>query len=117
MRIGELATRAGVSTSKIRFYETRGLLPAAARSQSGYRDFEEQALLAIRLIDRAQKLGFSLAAVGAHLRLPENADRKASLHAGLELKLTELDAHLQEIQARRSIIVELINEIRDLRVG
>ena len=36
MRIGELAKRAGVGTSKIRFYESRGLLAPAARLANGY---------------------------------------------------------------------------------
>jgi len=115
MRIGELADRAGVSTSKIRFYEGRGLLPPAARLANAYRDYDEQALLIVRFIDRAQRLGFSLAEVGGHLRLPENADRKASLQARLEVKLAELDGHMQAIQERRAVIVALIEEVRDLR--
>ena len=115
MRIGELAARAGVSTSKIRFYEGRGLLPATARSLSGYRDYDEQALLILRFIVRAQKLGFSLADVGGHLSLPHGTDRKASLQAGLETKLTEIDAHMEAIRARRTVIVGLIKEVRDLR--
>lgn len=37
MRIGELACRAGVAASTIRFYESSGLLPAATRGTNGYR--------------------------------------------------------------------------------
>jgi len=111
--VGELAERAGVSTSKIRFYEGRGLLPPAARLANAYRDYDEQALLIVRFIDRAKRLGFSLAEVGGHMRLPKNADRKASLR--LEVKLAELDGHMQAIQERRAVIVALIEEVRDLR--
>jgi DNA-binding transcriptional MerR regulator len=37
MRIGELAKRAGVIASKLRFYEARGVLLSAVRSENGYR--------------------------------------------------------------------------------
>ena len=56
MRIGELAERAGVSTSTIRFYERRGLLPPAERLANGYRSYDERALFTVRFIDRAQSL-------------------------------------------------------------
>ncbi|PIO44715.1 MerR family DNA-binding transcriptional regulator [Phyllobacterium zundukense] len=44
MRIGLLAARAGVSISRIRFYEAQGLLPLPPRHRSGYRDYDERAL-------------------------------------------------------------------------
>ena len=115
MRIGELAERAEVSTSKIRFYEGRGLLPATARRGNGYRDYDEQALLTLRFIDRAQSLGFTLAEVATHLHLPRGVDRKANLQGRLEVKLAELDAHMLAVQERRAVIVSLIEEVRELR--
>ena len=115
MRIGELAERATVSTSKIRFYEARGLLPPAARLANRYRDYDERALLTVRFIDRAQSLGFTLAEVSRHLHLPEGVDRKASLTGRLKAKLLELDAHILAAQERRAVIVGLIEEVRGLR--
>ena len=115
MRIGELAGRAGINTSKIRFYESRGLLPPAARLANGYRDYDERALLTVRFIDRAQSLGFTLAEVARHLQLPEGVDRKARLQGRLEVKLKELDAHIRAAQERRAVIVGLIEEVRRLR--
>ena len=44
MCIGELAERAGISTSKLHFYEARGILPTVARFENGYRDYEDHAL-------------------------------------------------------------------------
>ncbi len=115
MRIGELAERAEVSTSKIRFYEARGLLAPAVRLANGYRDYDEPALLTVRFIDRAQSLGFTLAEVARHLHLPKAADRKASLQGRLEAKLLELDAHILAAQARKLMLVDLIEEVRGLR--
>ena len=115
MRVGELAKRAAVSTSKIRFLEARGLLVPAVRLANGYRDYDDRALLTVRFIDRAQSLGFTLAEVSRHLHLPQGVDRKDSVHSRLKAKVLELDAHILAAQARRATIVDLIAEVRGLR--
>ena len=115
MRIGELARRAGVSTSKIRFYEASNLMPPAPRLANGYRDYGGRALDVVKFIGRAQSLGFSLGDIAAHLRSPE-VGRKERLQARLEAKLAELDAHMQEVRARRTMILRLIEEVREARI-
>jgi MerR family transcriptional regulator, copper efflux regulator len=62
VRIGELATRTGVSPKTIRYYEDIGLLPAPPRTRSGYRDYDE---------DAAARLGFVRAAASVGLTLGE----------------------------------------------
>ncbi len=115
MRIGELARRAGVSTSRIRFYEARGLLLPAARSANGYREYDTRSLEVIGFIGRAQGLGFALRDVAAHLRLPAGDGRKAGLQARLEARLAELDASLEEVRARRASVLAAIEEVRRSR--
>jgi MerR family copper efflux transcriptional regulator len=117
MRIGELAKRAGVSTSKLRFYEARGVLLPAARSENGYRDYGDHALEVVRFTTRAQSLGFTLRDVAAHLRSPDDGGRKARLQAQLEAKLVELDAHIEQARARRMMVLKLIEEVRKARAG
>ena len=113
MRIGEFAKRAGVSTSKIRFYETRGLLPAAGRSANGYRTYDATDLRIVTFIDRARALGFSLADIGRFMSRPAEARRaKHGLVAALEAKLAEVDEHMAVVQARRGEIVALLGELR-----
>ena len=116
MRIGELARRAGVRTSAIRFYEAKGLLPAARRTSNGYRDHPAETLAVLAFITRAQTLGFTLADVAGHLSLPKG-DRKNRLQHRLEEKLSELDAHLRQVEARRTLIAELIAEMREAGAG
>jgi len=48
MRIGDLETPTGASTSTIRFYEAQGLLTAAARLSSGYRDGDRLAVEVVK---------------------------------------------------------------------
>ena len=114
MRIGELAERAGVSTSRVRFYEARGLLPFAARLANGYRDYGDHALDVLVFIGRAQSLGFTWREVAAHLRSRAGKGRKTRLRARLESKLSELDAQAEAMLARRAIIVDLIEELRNI---
>jgi len=59
MKIGDLASRAGVSASAIRYYEKIGLLPAPSRS-SGQRRYSPEALDRVLLIRFAGEMGFSL---------------------------------------------------------
>ncbi|WP_030763990.1 MULTISPECIES: MerR family transcriptional regulator [unclassified Streptomyces] len=59
MRIGELAERAGTSTRTLRYYESRGLLPAR-RAGNGYRTYDEDDLRLLRQIRMLQDFGFDL---------------------------------------------------------
>lgn len=59
MKIGDLAKRAGVNASAIRYYEKIGLLPAPSRS-SGQRRYSSEALDRVLLIRFAGEMGFTL---------------------------------------------------------
>ena len=112
MRIGQLAREAGVSASRIRFYEGSGLLPPAARATNGYRLYDARDLKIIGFIERAQKLGFSLKEIGAFLVAPADQRSAQALTPRLEAKLAEIDDHIREAKARRREIARLIVELR-----
>jgi MerR family redox-sensitive transcriptional activator SoxR len=57
--IGELARRAGVATSALRYYEDQGLI-ASTRSSAGQRRYSRQTLRRIAFIGAAQAVGLSL---------------------------------------------------------
>jgi MerR family transcriptional regulator, redox-sensitive transcriptional activator SoxR len=59
MAIGEVAERAGMTTSRIRYYETRGLLPEPERA-AGKRRYDEEVFRRLAIIDAAQRVGFTL---------------------------------------------------------
>jgi DNA-binding transcriptional MerR regulator len=58
--IGQLAQRAGIAASAIRYYEYEGLLQPESRTKAGYRMYSPQAVRQLFFIKRAQQLGFSL---------------------------------------------------------
>jgi DNA-binding transcriptional MerR regulator len=60
VKIGQVAREAGVSVDTVRFYERRGVLPAARRRPSGYREFGASAVGRIRMAKTLQELGFTL---------------------------------------------------------
>jgi DNA-binding transcriptional MerR regulator len=60
LRVSELAERAGVAASTVRFYERAGLLSPPRRAANGYRVFDESALDELAFISRAKGIGMSL---------------------------------------------------------
>lgn len=60
MKIGEIAKAADVTTSRIRFYERKGIIPVGDRAGNGYRDYPEELVALLKFIEQAQSLGFTL---------------------------------------------------------
>jgi len=61
LRTGALAKATGVSADTIRHYERIGVLPRAARTESGYRVYPASALERVLVVQRALRIGFTLA--------------------------------------------------------
>ena len=59
-RIGEVAKATGLSAHTIRFYEGRGLVQPAQRSEAGYRRYDDADLRRLRLLQNARTLGIPL---------------------------------------------------------
>lgn len=103
LRIGELAAAAAVSTKTVRYYEQVGLLPHAARSESGYRLYTETDLRRLRFIARAKTLGFSLAEVRDILDLGDQGQRPCRhVQTLLDRHVAALDEQLRALQAVRA---------------
>lgn len=101
MKIGELAARTGMTTSAIRFYEQSGLLPPAGRGQNGYRIYDEAAAERLRMIQLAQRLGFSLVDMRAAAD-EMDAFSKAGLLARLDARMREIDAMRAQLDGQRA---------------
>jgi MerR family redox-sensitive transcriptional activator SoxR len=102
LSIGEVADRAGIAVSAIRYYERNRLLPKAERV-SGQRRFTEETVQRLGIIDVAKQAGFSLDEVGVLLTsIDEGAPAHKQLQALAERKLPEVDALIERAQAMRN---------------
>ncbi|MGW2558051.1 MerR family transcriptional regulator [Streptomyces sp. NPDC001514] len=104
MRIGELAQRAGTTTRTLRYYESRGLLPAR-RAVNGYRTYDEDDLRLLQQIRTLQDFGFELEETRPFVEClraghPAGDACPASL-AVYRRKLAELDELIGRLQAVR----------------
>ena len=108
MNIGEVASRAGVPAKTIRYYESVGLIPAAARRGNGYRSYSDTDLHTLRFIHRARGLGFSVAEVEDLLALWRNKRRKSQAVKAIALaKIVEIERKIAALEAMKRTIRHL----------
>jgi MerR family redox-sensitive transcriptional activator SoxR len=101
LSIGEVAWRAGVSVSAIRFYERSGLLPEPDRV-GGRRRFGGEAVRRLEIIDVAKQAGFSLAEIRILLDSVDAGEPAHSqLRALAEHKLPEVEKLIERAEAMR----------------
>jgi MerR family mercuric resistance operon transcriptional regulator len=109
MRIGQVADATGVTVEALRFYERRSLLPAPARTSSGYRDYPPEAVAVVRFIRHAQQLGFSLDDIDGMLHLaaggPDNCD---TVRALAEAKIDQIRQKIASLSAMQAALGQLV---------
>lgn len=103
-RIGEAASRSGLTPATIRFYEDIGLLERARRSDSGYRTYGKEDLRKLRLIANARALGIAI-------------DDIAALMATSDLTCTDYVHRLRPlVERQRTVVAERMAELHRLEV-
>lgn len=99
LTIGDLSARTGLAVSAIRFYETHGIVHPL-RNAGGHRRYDKADLRRLSFAMIAQRLGFSLADIAAHMaHLPTHkAPRKAdwtristTMRTDIETRITQLE--------------------------
>lgn len=101
MPIGELARRAHMRPSAIRYYESVGLLPVPDRV-AGKRRYDLDALQRLSVITAAQHAGLTLAEIRELLRADERGRVSARMQALASRKLPEVDALIARAEAVRA---------------
>ena len=99
LTIGEVAARAGVATSAVRYYERRGLLEADER-RSGQRRFREPTLRRLVFIGMLQDAGLSLDDIEVILGASTVDEWKAVARE----RLAALDAEIERLQRARAYL-------------
>jgi MerR family redox-sensitive transcriptional activator SoxR len=101
LAIGEVARKAGVATSSIRYYESIGLLPAPARLH-GQRRYGTDVLGRLAFIGVAQSAGFTLTEIRDLVHGVDGGDGMASqIRALSNRKLAEVNALLERTKAMK----------------
>lgn len=108
MNIGQASEQSGVSAKMIRYYESVGLLPEAARRPNGYRDYGDQDIAILQFVRRTRDLGFSLEEVATLLALWSDKKRPSR-----EVKRLA-EKHIADLEQRMREMRSVIKTLREL---
>lgn len=108
MQIQELAQRAGVSATTVRYYESIRLLPKPKRRANQYRNYTEADVERVRLVAGARSLDLSLDDIREMLALRDRRE------APCRLLLDQLERKAGEIKQRIAQLQRLEKELRQL---
>ena len=106
--IGVAAQRAGVSARMLRHYEALGLLPPVARTDSGYRQYAEADVHALRFVRRARDLGFSMQEITTLLGLWQDKARASSQVKSIA------QAHIDDLHTRIAAMQDMQRTLQQL---
>ena len=108
-KIGAVATRAGLGVEALRFYESRGLLEPAARTDSGYRLYDGAVFERLDFIRKAQAVGFNLEEIARIIAEARDGELPcAEVRRLAAEKLAELDRRMAELRRYRRELKETV---------
>ncbi|MFI7617217.1 MerR family transcriptional regulator [Nonomuraea terrae] len=113
MRIGELASQAGVSVRSLRYYEERGLL-SSTRSASGQRRYTDDEVERVRFIQRLYAAGLSSRTIAELLPCVDSPSERNDDEAfeRLTQERERIDRHIEELCETREALDRLIDANR-----
>lgn len=104
LSIGEVAAKAGIATSAIRYYEDVGVLPAAERV-NGRRRYSPEVLTRLAVVRMAQDAGFTVAEIATLLNgFDPDTPAAARWRALAGRKVVEIDAQIARAQLMRRVL-------------
>lgn len=106
MKIGQIAKASGVRIDTLRYYEKEGLIKPASRTESGYREYDANAVEQMRFILKAKALGFSLQEIRELLSLRlDRENRPCSEVKDLaQAKLVKIEEKIAGLQGMHRIL-------------
>jgi MerR family copper efflux transcriptional regulator len=110
VNIGQAARLSGVSAKMVRHYEGLGLLPRVARTDGGYRQYNEADVHTLRFVKRARALGFSMAEIGELVGLWQNRRRaSANVRKVAQKHADDLAQRIAAMQEMQQTLQHLIH--------
>jgi len=117
---GALAKAAGVSPDTIRHYERIGVLPRASRTESGYRVYPASALERVLVVQRALRIGFTLAELAEVLKARDAGGAPCRrVYQLAQEKLKGIEADIEALKLTRRYVQKVLAdwERRTQRAG
>ena len=108
MNIGRASVESGISAKMIRYYESIGLIPAASRSDGGYREYSDNDVHTLRFIRRARDLGFTVEQMVELLALWRDRKRASADVKRIALK------HVEELERKARELREMSGTLKHL---
>ena len=109
LNIGRAAAFSGVSAKMIRHYESVGLLPAARRTEAGYRQYTAADVHTLQFIRHARDLGFSIPEITELVGLWQNRERPSrQVKALAQAHIQQLEQKAQELLAMKATLEHLV---------
>jgi MerR family transcriptional regulator, copper efflux regulator len=107
-RIGELSQRLGLTPRALRYWEERGLLPAARRTAGGLRIYGDEHVRASRGIQRLKQAGFTLEEIVSIQGAMRGSTTALSGMGTLATSLSAREAQIRErIREQQALLLEL----------
>ncbi len=111
MRIGEIATRVGVATSTIRFYEESGLIPEPERTPSGYRDYDPAVADRLAFIRAGQAVGLTLGELRDVLEIRDRGEAPCRhVTTLINTRIDDIDRRIDDLHRVRRDLVALAGD-------
>jgi MerR family transcriptional regulator, mercuric resistance operon regulatory protein len=109
LTVGQLASRAGVRTDTIRYYERAGLLPVPQRTEGEHRRYGRADVDRLLFIRGAQRLGLRLAEIRDLLTVRDTGDCPCEPAADLlQQHVTQIDQEIGRLSALRSELLAML---------
>ncbi|MDP7101191.1 MAG: MerR family DNA-binding transcriptional regulator, partial [Rhodospirillales bacterium] len=111
MNIGQASELSGIPSKTIRYYESIGLIPAPARTDSGYRDYSQPEIETMRFIQRARNLGFTIKDVCELVDLWQDQHRaSAQVKALTQRHISDIENKIKKLDSMRHTLVTLADK-------
>ncbi|WP_416150171.1 MerR family transcriptional regulator [Salipaludibacillus sp. HK11] len=110
LTIGKIAQLSQVSIETVRYYEKRGLIPKATRTQSGYRIFTRKTIEDIRFIKSAKALGWTLEEIRQIFAIYYSSEEieTSSMFALGEEKIKKIEEKITQLQLQKHLLKKVL---------
>ena len=110
LTIGQLARRANVNITTVRYYERCELLMPDTRSEAGYRLYSEANIEKLNFIKNAQSLGFTLEEISALLKQADVMTDCEDVKNQAKDKIASVDEKIKALEEMKTSLQKLYDE-------